>query len=224
MDDRHVVFDAFDRAGHSRVWIASTDRSDSPRKLTADDAPPEQRPFFGNSGEIYFLQEQPQGGRLLYRMKATGAERRQLSSDLVTYLVNVSPDERWALVWKRDAALNTIAVPIQGAGNETVVCSCATEPIFQDSPRVNWSADGRVMFVNVRARSHHGGASSIAIPLHASEAFPDALPAEPEPMDFMKFPGAFEVPELSVAPGPAGVYAYVRETQQRNLFRVRLPK
>jgi serine/threonine protein kinase len=222
-DDRHVVFDAFDASGQSRVWIATTDRSEPPRKLSLDGAAPEQRPFFGASGNIYFLQEQPQGVRLLYMMNPDGSGQRQLSSDPLTYLVNISPDEKWALIWQRNAALNTIALPIGEGGPKRVVCSCATEPIFQDSPRVSWSSDGRIMFVNVRARSHHGGASSIAVPVRTHEALPAVLPPEPEPADLMKLPGVFEIPELSVAPGPPGIYAYVRETQQRNLFRIRIP-
>jgi hypothetical protein len=68
-----------------------------------------------------------------------------------------------------------------------------------------------------------GGASAIAVPVRTNEALPGLLPPEPEPMDLMKIPGASEIREVSVAPGPPGVYAYVRETQQRNLFRIRLP-
>ena len=146
-----------------------------------------------------------------------------MSGDPVTYLVNISPDEKWALVWQRNRASNTIALPIQGSGGGRVVCNCAAEPIFQDSPRVSWSTDSRLMFVNVRAGSHHGGASAIAVPLRANEALPGVLPLEPEPMDLMKIPGASEIRQVSVTPGPSGVYAYVRETQQRNLFRIRLP-
>jgi len=185
-DDRQVVFDAFDPSGQSRLWIAPTDRSTAPKKLSADAAAPEQRPFFGASGDIYFLQEQPQGVRLLFRMKADGSGRRLLRSDAVTYLVNISPDEKWAMVWKRNAALNTISLAINGGDSEKVICRCATEPIFQDSPRVNWSGDRRLMFINVRARSHHGGSSSIAVPVERGGL--PASPPEPEPEDLMKIP------------------------------------
>jgi len=95
-DDRRVVFDAFDASGQSRLWIAATDRSEPPRKLSADGAASEQRPLFGASGDIYFLEEQSQGVRFLYRIHPEGSGRRQVNTDPITYLVNISPrDGRW---------------------------------------------------------------------------------------------------------------------------------
>jgi hypothetical protein len=51
-----------------------------------------------------------------------------------------------------------------------------------------------------------------------------AKPTAPSADDLLHLPGAQHVREVSVAPGRSGVsYAYTQETQQRNLFRVRLP-
>jgi hypothetical protein len=62
-DGRLVVFDAFDEKDRSQVWLATTDRSQAPRRLTPDGSVEEQRPFFGGSGDIYFMQEQSQDAR-----------------------------------------------------------------------------------------------------------------------------------------------------------------
>jgi hypothetical protein len=50
-----------------------------------------QRPFFGASGDIYYMQELSQGRGYVWRMKPDGSARDKVSPDPITYLVNVSP-------------------------------------------------------------------------------------------------------------------------------------
>ena len=58
----------------------------------------EERPFFGGSGDVYFVREESADERFLYRMKPDGSARQKLS-DAITFLVSLSPDEQWAVVW-----------------------------------------------------------------------------------------------------------------------------
>lgn len=220
-DGKYVVFDRFDESGQSSIWLAAVEKGQAPRRLSLSATFQEQRPFFGSSGAIYYVQELSQGRGYLWRVKADGSDRQKLSDDPITYLVNISPDEKWALVWKADAATETIAIPI-GGGKPRVFCDCATEPIFQDSPRVNWSGDGKELFVNIRCSGMAMGAAAIVVPLRFGEVLPVLQPGKsPTAADLMGIPRVREIPEVSIAPGPTGgSYAFTRETQQRNLFRI----
>jgi DNA-binding winged helix-turn-helix (wHTH) protein/Tol biopolymer transport system component len=222
-DGRHVVFDAFDASGRSAIWVATLDRSEPPKRLSPEGQSGEERPVFSPSGDIYYMEQESGQTWLLSRMKLDGTNRQTLSSDRITFLMSVSPDERWAIVWKAGNGHDTIALSLVGE-SPRFLCSCAAEPIFQDSPRVSWSADGRTMIVNVRSGAI-GGARAAILPLAPGESLPSwAKPTPPSADDLLQLPGAQQVREVSVAPGRSGEsYAYTRETQQRNLFRVRLP-
>jgi Tol biopolymer transport system component len=221
-DGRHVVFDTFNTSGRSEIWLAALDHSEPPKRLSPDGQVGEERPVFGISGRIYFIQQDSAGTRSLRRMKSDGTERETLSSDAITFLVNVSPDEKWAVVWKAGNGSETIALSLVREAPR-VICSCAAEPIFQDSPRVSWSANGRTMIVNVRT-GVSGGASAAMIPLAPGDSLPRwTEPTPPSAEDVVHLPGVTRVREVSVAPGQSSErYAYTKETQQRNLFRIPL--
>ncbi|HMF00610.1 MAG TPA: winged helix-turn-helix domain-containing protein [Terriglobia bacterium] len=222
-DGRHVVFDAFDASGRSAIWVATLDRSEPPRRLSPEGQSGEERPVFGPSGDIYYMEQESGQTWLLGRMKPDGTNRQTLSSDRITFLISVSPDERWAIVWKAGNGHDTMALSLVGEPLRAL-CSCAAEPIFQDSPRVSWSADGRTMIINVRTGTT-GGASAAILPLAPGQSLPSwTKPTAPSADDLLHLPGSQQVREVSVAPGRSGEsYAYTRETQQRNLFRVRVP-
>ena len=189
-------------------------RMGSPEKNVRSSVPPETS---------HYMEQESGQTWLLGRMKPDGTNRQTLSSDRVTFLMSESPDERWAIVWKAGNGHDTIALSLVGE-SPRFLCSCAAEPIFQDSPRVSWSADGRTMIVNVRSGAI-GGARAAILPLTPGESLPSwAQPTAPSADDLLHLPGAQQVREVSVSPGRSGEsYAYTRETQQRNLFRVRLP-
>src|SRR5207245_2288566 len=67
--------------------------------VSPDGGVDEQRPFFSPSGDIYFTQRALHG-RILFRMKPDGSARRSLSSESDAYLVNILPDEKWAVIWE----------------------------------------------------------------------------------------------------------------------------
>ena len=223
-DGRHVVFDTFNASGRSEIWLAALDHSERPKRLSREGPVGEERPVFGASGRIYFIHQDSTGARSLRRMKSDGTERETLSPDGITFLVNVSPDEKWAVVWKGGNGNDTIAVSLVSEDSR-VICSCAAEPIFQDSPRVSWSANGRTMIVNVRT-GVSGGASAAMIPLGPGDPLPRWKAATPPSAeDLVHLPGAKQVREVSVAPGQSSEsYAYTKETQQRNLFRIPLTR
>jgi len=215
-DGKQVVLAALDSSGRSSIWLAAIDRSQPPRKLTPDSAPAESLPFFGASGQIYFMRRSP-NGEMLHRMNADGSARQNLGPDLDTYLVNISPDERWAVFW---SGLNGVQLFPLAGGPLRTLCQCPAGPIYHDSPRISWSRDGRLLFVN-------GGGSMVGIgttvvPWKEVEA--QWSGTNMSMADLRRLPGARNIQEISIAPGATGArYAFAREAEQSNLFRIRLP-
>lgn len=158
------------------------------------------------------MQEQSADRRFLYRMKPDGSDRRKLSEP-IDFLVNIAPDENWAVVWN---PLGTRLLPVAG-GASWGLCTCDAGPIFPDSPRVSWSGDGRTMFINVGSNQ-----GTVLIPWRGA----DTVPAGPllTSADLRKLPGARYLQESSVVPSPMpGRYAFTRQAEQSNLNRIRVP-
>lgn len=211
-DGRFIVFDAFDATDRSRIWIAPIDRSQAPRRLTPEDVLEEQRPFFGKSGDIVFMQEPSPGLRFLYRMKPDGSSRQRVSESM-TFLVNIAPDEKWAVVWD---PLRTRLISLAGDASFDL-CTCIAGAIFPDSPRVSWSRDQQTLFVNLGS-----AAGTVLLPWRGAETVP--IGALPSPADLRRLPGARYVRESSVAPGRTiDTYAFTRQTEQSNFYRIPLP-
>jgi hypothetical protein len=104
---------------------------------------------------------------------------------------------------------------------ETItLCSCSVDPIFQDSPRVAWSADNKQLFVTgnatvAPAAAGPTGFTTTVIPWQGIAAFSSAS---------LVGGGARQIPATSVAPGPTGTrYAFARTVEQSNLYRIRVP-
>jgi serine/threonine protein kinase/Tol biopolymer transport system component len=213
-DGKTVLVDRFDESGYSSIWMAAIDRSQPPRRLSPEGNAQEQRPFFGASGDIYFARQEPEG-RILYRMRADGSARQRLSAEPDTYLVNVSPDEKWAVVWESG---DTSLLPLSG-GPMRRLCACSVGPIFQDSPRVSWSGDGKWLLVN--AGGAMTGLGTTVVPWHGVDALPSGTMS---PADLRRLPGAQQILQTSVSAGATfGRYAFVRQAEQSNLYRIRIP-
>jgi Tol biopolymer transport system component len=213
-DGKYVVVDRFDALGHSSIWVAAIDRSQPPRRLTRVSAVQEQRPFFGISGDIYFTQ-QDLHGRMLYRIRADGSDGQRLSSEPDSHLVNISPDEKWAVLWANG---NVVLLPLQG-GAPRPLCDCSAGPIFQDSPRVSWSGDGKTLFVN--AGGSMAGLGTTVVPWRGVDVLPSG---NMSPAGLRSLPGARQIKETSISPGSTSArYAFVRQVEQSNLYRIRIP-
>ncbi len=102
------------------------------------------------------------------------------------------------------------------------------QPVYLENDfGLNWSQDGKLLYFACPkdAMSARGRGVTYLIPLHHGEMFPkliqDGLRSE---QDLAKLPGAQVIESADVAPGLGpDVYAYSRETTQRNLFRIPIP-
>ncbi|HUR32520.1 MAG TPA: protein kinase [Vicinamibacterales bacterium] len=217
-DGRLLVFDSFDPSGHSAVWIAAVDDGLPPRRLTPDGGSDEQRPFVGASGAIYFMQRRRDGLSDLYRMRQDGTGRQRIDTD-IDFLVSISPDERWAVLW---SFRGTRLIPLAG-GPSHALCPCGIGPLRDGPPGVTWTLDGRTLLVNAGDDGvGNVDAATVVIPWRGAAGLP-RTPVRAS-TDLSGLPGARVIPVSGVAPGrTAARYAFSRETEQTNLYRIRLP-
>jgi serine/threonine protein kinase/Tol biopolymer transport system component len=224
-DGTLIVFDTFDQSGRSRVWLASIDGSFTPRRLTPDGAQ-DERPFFGASGDIYLMRRRDDGHSDLYAIQQDGSRRRKLADD-VDFLVSMSPDEKWAVLW----SFQGTRLMSLGGGPPRWLCRCSIGPIMSGPPGVSWSHDGETLFVNQgnldveTAVTSDGGTpvtGTVLVPWHRVEGWPSSF--VPSGDDLSRLPGARSIPLSGVAPGrTAARYAFSQESRQANLYRIRLP-
>jgi Tol biopolymer transport system component len=214
-DGKTIVFDAFDQSGRSKVWIAPVDRNHAPRRLTPEGGADDQHPMLGSSGDVYFVRSSG-NQRFFFRMKPDGSAREELRDVSGQYLLNLSPDEKWAAFWQGGPGV--LFCPL-GGGPARSLCECNAGPIYQDSPRVAWSGDGKLLIVN--AGGSMAGLGTTVIPWRGADTLPSARALTgPE---LRRLPGATQLDETSVAPGRTlATYAFARAAEQSNLYRVRL--
>ncbi len=212
-DGTHVVFIGVDQAGHSSVWEAALDGGAPPRQLSAFEA---LRVLYGPGGDVYFV-----GGETtslyLYRVSSHDGSLRKVLAAPADYLYDVSPDGRWVAAWVGSAVA---FYPVDGGDPVTVCAHCGTAGEEQRGvtpPLLQWSRDGRFLFLHSTAtrqtyvarlppgtlvpRLPPGGVRGIAeaAALLGAEAIAD--------------------PRAFVSHDPA-VYAFPRVVIHRNIYRV----
>src|SRR6516162_6002512 len=90
-DGRRVVFSALDSGGTSRLWVASTDRTGTPRQISNIDG---DMPYFGPPGELIFHASEGNAA-FAFRISEDGAGRQKLTSQQVVQVHGLSPDSKF---------------------------------------------------------------------------------------------------------------------------------
>jgi serine/threonine protein kinase len=204
-DGRHVVLEVADRDGRFRLWLAPVDRRSPPRQIPNVEG---RQPRFGPDGDIFF-----RASGFAYRVRADGIGLRKAIEQPVLLLTGISPDGRWLVAWSpldAERAMAYQAFPLSGG-----------PPIeISRDIEMKWSSDGRALSL---WDGPIAASRSYIISLPPGEALP---PAGAEGFrfeaDVARVPGARRIDAVAV-PGPsAGVYAFYRDTSQRNLYRIPL--
>ena len=88
---------------------------------------------------------------------------------------------------------------------------------------IGWSGDGKHFFVQSRAGDNVGKA--YVLPSAPGRLVPESIVhGLPSGQEILKLPGVRVITTSDVAPGPtADIYAFTRESVQRNLYRVPVP-
>ena len=158
------------------------------------------------------------GTPFVFRIQEDGSGLRKVIPDSVKMLYDVSPDGKWLAAWSASASGRSVVVASTTDGTQTAICpSCANGSPPDQPPVVNWSRDGRFVYLH-----ETGLRKTVAIPLRTGEPLPP-LPAGGilSPMAAAALPGARELPQLRAFGGPnPSVYAFARVTTHRNIYRI----
>ena len=210
-DNREVVFSTQFSGKAPKIWLAPLDRSSPPKLVTASGG---AWPVFGPDNQVLFLWSDGKANYLV-RIGRDGSNHSKVFPHPVGNIDAVSPDRRWIAV--QSGKGNTVAVPTRG-GNP--------RPIYRvGTPAVAWSANGKFLYVGVRAGSLVNRGKTVAIPVPPGKTLPDLPPAGILGLEEAKaLPGARILDGWNIAPGPdPSIYAYTKTTVHRNLYRVPIP-
>jgi hypothetical protein len=209
-DGSQVVMEAADAAGTPRLWLAPVDRRSPPRMIPNVEG---RQGVFGPGGEIFFRRAEGQSG-FAYRVRPDGTGLRKALEQPVLAVTGISPDGQWLDGW----ALSSNGTPVVqlfplGGGRPLIAGGNA---------RLQWSPDGRTLWMQ---GGPIGDGRTYAIPLPPGAAIP---PFPPEGFhseeEIARLPGARRL-DVTGAPGPSPqIYAFDRQTVQRNLYRIPIPE
>jgi len=214
-DGSEVIAAAPDREGKSRLWLSPLDRRSPPRQLPGVTG---RQPLFGRAGEIFFLSDE-NNYTFANRIRKDGTGLRKAFESPTNYR-SISTDGQWLIVYMARLESATQAFPLNGG---------PPVAIYEGDAALKWSQNRRSIFISVGRTGTAAQAGvtgrTYVIPLPPGRIFPD-LPAGgfKSQAELAKVPGVRVVPVYDVAPGPTpDVYAFSRESVQRNLYRIPVP-
>jgi Tol biopolymer transport system component len=214
-DAKEVVFSTKPSRRASQIWLAMLDRR-SPPQLVASSG--ESSPQFGPHGEIL---HRLSDGRTHYlaRVARDGSGRSKVALYPIGNIQTISPDRHWVVSIMpspggRDGA--SMAVPVDGGPPRRLCRGGCT---------VIWSPDGKFLYLAAQRPSRTSAGKTVAIPIPSGKTFPN-IPALGirDLEDAASSPGSRVIDGWNISPGAdPSVFAYVKMTVHRNLFRIRFP-
>jgi Tol biopolymer transport system component len=209
-DGRQVVMTSRDSGGKTRLWLAPLDRGSPPRQIPNVEG---GQPVFGSTGEVFFRSVQGTSA-FLFRVQQDGSGLRKAIDVPIVGIPGASPDRNWLVL-----SSHTV-------GGEVIFRVDGGAPLMTRIPpgtRLEWSGDRKHLYVQRLGVSSTG--KIYVLPLAPGQLFPERFDHElPSGQEMSKMPGARSISSNDVAPGPtADIYAFTRESVQRNLYRIPLP-
>ena len=190
-----------------RLWLAPLDRRSPPRRIPGIEG---DQPVFGATGEVFFRRVEGTSAFLT----CPGRRRQAAESLRRAYCCPIGriPDRNWLALGSGGVVIFRVD---GGAPLRTQIRASATT--------LSWSGDGKHLFV--RGKGPANMDKAYILPLSPGQMVPESivhgLPSEQE---ILKLPGARVIPLSNVVPGPtADMYAFTRQSVQRNLYRIPVP-
>ena len=221
-DGKEVVFSTQPPGKASQVWLTHLDGSSPPRLIASSG---ERAPHFGPDGQVVF---QFTDGKANYigQMKKDGSDLSRLLSYPISAFLAISPDRRWIMVDEPLPNDDSVrAIPIGGGPSRRICAWCF----------VAWSPDGKFFYVGLPPSSQTSRGTTLAFPVPAGETLPKLPslgirgPEDAKAIPGTRFLDAAEVQAMAlhawlISPGPEpSVFAYVKTSTHRNLYRIPLP-
>ncbi|MEO5742209.1 MAG: protein kinase, partial [Vicinamibacterales bacterium] len=205
-DGRHVVVEAADRDGTSRLWLATVDGGLPHRQIPNVEG---RQPRFAPNGEILFRRSEGDA-TFVYRIRPDGTAMRKAIAHAIPILGDVSRDGRWIIGWsgRPGNAGAWQAFPLDGGVPALIGSAIPWE----------WSPAGDSVWVS---GSPIAEGRTYVVPLAAGEAVPHTLRGgDWTEEDIARLPGSRRIDAMAVPGVSADVYAYYQKTTQRNLYRI----
>jgi hypothetical protein len=218
-DAKEVLYSTRSPGISFQIWLAALDGSSAPRLISSTG---EESPRFGPGREILFRLTEG-NTHYLARMNRDGSGRTKISSYAIGNIEYISPDRRWLTTISpapetgATTVGGTLAVPTQGGDPRWICRGCGVTAL--------WALDGRFLYIQLQRESHGGPAKTVGIPIPRGETLPRLPAAGIRGLDLENvFPAARVIDAYRIAPSAdPSVYAYVKTTTHRNLFRIPLP-
>jgi eukaryotic-like serine/threonine-protein kinase len=209
-DGRQIVVATPDSGGKVRLWLSPLDRRSPPRQIPNVEG---EKPLFGATGEVFFRRLEGTSA-FLYRVQQDGGELRKAIEPSVVGMLGASPDRNWLVIGTHASGGNLIFRLDGGAPIQTQLVG----PIL-----LRWSGDRKQLFVEEKGKN--GVDKAYVFPLAPGQLIPESiLHGLPSQQEILKLPGVRVIKLEDVVPGAtADIYAYTRESVQRNLYRIPLP-
>jgi len=216
-DENEVVFSTKPSGKATQLWLATLDRRSPPRLIASSG---ETSPHFGPDGQILYRLSD---GRTHYlaQMNREGSARSKVVPYPIGNVLAISPDRRWIVAyaaWPDRGHMVTMAIPT-GGGAPRRICPAA-------NCWVSWAPDGKFLYTGVQRASRESPGKTLVLPVPPGEMFPDLPDSGIRGLEdhVADLPGARIINAYEMAPGPdPSVFAYVKTTVHRNLFRIALP-
>ena len=208
-DGRQVVMASPDSGGKLRLWLAPLDRSAPRRPIAGLEG---EQPVFGENGEIFFRRVEGTSA-FLYRVREDGSGLRKASDLTVVGFRGGHPDRNLLML---------ATGPIDGAALFRVDGGAPVRTHIRGAAEVGWSGDGKHFVLERGALTLR---NTYVFSLTRGQAVPEVLlRGFPSEQELAKLPGVWSIPSTDVALGPTvDLYAFTRQSVQRNLYRVPLP-
>jgi eukaryotic-like serine/threonine-protein kinase len=212
-EGREVVVVALDHEGKRRLWLAPLDRRSPPRQIPNVEG---RNPVFRPGGEIFFRSIEEKSP-FLYRIREDGSGLQRVIEQPASPL-SMSRDGQWLLALAK--GFSVTALSLRGGPAIPIIRANVTS----SNPILKWSPDGRLLVISLPTAALLTGGRTYAIPLLPGRAFPQiSAGGFRSEAEIAKLPGVRRIDSYDVAPGPGpDVYAFARETVQRNLYRIPL--
>ena len=206
-----IVFSVLNADQTQSIWVSPLDRSSSPRLLQAS----ANRPRF-TSDFIYYVKRNPDGSSFAHRVRPDGSGDEQIWPENIMTLAT-SPDGRYLAV----------TIPIKGRSEWKLEVidwvRKRVQPVCNDA-NAYWSDDGKAFIATGGLGKRNTSALSYWIDLPSPNTLPEFPPqglSEPSQLGTLKGAHAIRAGVIAAGRTP-GTYAFVRESVQRNLYRIPL--
>ena len=215
-DGRDIAFGVLGDNGTQSIWVAPLDRSSAPSLLQSSGELPRFTQEF-----IYYVKRTP-AGFFVYRVHPDGSSDERVWHEKIISAA-ISPDGRFLAV----------TVPIENGAGALERGEWKLEIVDWARKRVQpvcngciafWSDDGKSFLATAGFGTDNRTIPTYVIPVSADNGIPE-LPSQglADISEFAKLKNVRTIPQSSIGIGRTrDTYVFVKETVQRNLYRIPL--